>query len=82
MSSLVSGADRISFRKMSLKPKPQEWPFKLQNWASWLLGLQDSELKGFGPLRFEKLKGIWISRQKIKEMPSVKILPHSLSVRL
>ena len=49
MSSLFVGTDRISLREMPLKP--HEWPFKLQNWAFG--GLEDSELKGLGPLRFE-----------------------------
>ena len=43
------GTDRTSLRKMPLKP--HEWPFKLQKWAFG--ELQDSELKGLGPLRLE-----------------------------
>ena len=37
------------FKEMSLKPR--EWPFVLRN--GFFQGLEDSELKGLGPLRFE-----------------------------
>ena len=64
--------DHISLRDMPLKL--HEWPlimaFKLKN---ELLGpFSDWELKGLGPLKVRSLKGF--SHQKIKEMPSVKIL--------
>ena len=70
---MFSGTDRISLRKMSLKP--HEWSFKFQEWASGPLRLRITwDLQG------SKLEGLVMSENQ-GSIPSVKIVPHSESVQ-
>ena len=71
MSSNLYGTDRISLRKMPLKPHGR--PFKLQKWA--FRAFKTRSVRGWD-LEGSKLLG-GFSRQKIEEVPSIRVLPYS-----
>ena len=65
MSSCFCGTDRISLRKMPLKP--HESPPNASKWA--FRAFQTRSSRGLGPFKVRSLRGF--SHQKIKAMPSL-----------